>query len=128
MIINSFYGCKNPSTTVKSNNLFKNWVVIAYVLPFCDKSNFLVLFLLFQKRRKSSIVMTDASGVSLNKDEPSVKKNVKCGVCQKLLAEEDWGEHCDTSHCSIAWRSGETIVSTYLIAYCQFVSFVLWGD
>lgn len=58
--------------------------------------------------------MSNDSGDSHNKDEPSVKKSVKCGVCQELLSEEGWEEHCDTSHCSIAWRVGETIVSIYM--------------
>ncbi|XP_075992128.1 uncharacterized protein LOC142987323 [Anticarsia gemmatalis] len=41
--------------------------------------------------------------------EPPSKKNIKCGVCEKLFSEDQWDEHVTNKHFLIAWRAGQTI-------------------
>lgn len=45
--------------------------------------------------------------------EPQSNKPVKCGACGLILSEADWNKHKDSEHNMIAWKDGQTIVSTY---------------
>lgn len=59
--------------------------------------------------------MKSVSELSQNvSDEPSLKKNIKCGLCNNIFSEVDWDDHVTNQHHLIAWKEGHSIVSVYL--------------
>ncbi|PZC74681.1 hypothetical protein B5X24_HaOG207350 [Helicoverpa armigera] len=50
-----------------------------------------------------------SSSVSITSDEPSLKKKIKCGVCNGIFSAAEWESHVKTQHDMIAWKAGTTL-------------------
>lgn len=90
-----------------SNNSYRFWIRYT-VIPknkyqWIQKNLTVICF-----HQKRSLPVDDAS------ERPSTKRTVKCGVCNKLLVEAEWKKHVAKKHNYIAWRAGETFVSSNL--------------
>nr|XP_049708028.1 uncharacterized protein LOC110379419 isoform X2 [Helicoverpa armigera] len=55
------------------------------------------------KKRKLS------SSISITSGEPSLKKKIKCGVCNGIFSAAEWESHVETQHDLIAWKAGTTL-------------------
>ncbi|XP_028175874.1 uncharacterized protein LOC114364084 isoform X1 [Ostrinia furnacalis] len=60
-----------------------------------------------KKRRRSMRVHKDEDSF-MDNNEPSSKKEVKCGVCEQVLAKREWEEHSSEEHGFIAWKAGDS--------------------
>uniref|UniRef100_A0A2A4JFN3 C2H2-type domain-containing protein n=1 Tax=Heliothis virescens TaxID=7102 RepID=A0A2A4JFN3_HELVI len=59
--------------------------------------------------RRNSIKRKLSTSASITSDEPSLKKNIKCGVCNGIFSAADWDSHVETQHDLIAWKAGTTL-------------------
>lgn len=52
---------------------------------------------------------------SIGNNKLTTDKTIKCGVCMEELSEIKWENHISNVHSYIAWKAGDTIVSSYFL-------------